>query len=99
MQLKEVIEVVKDTELSKEQLEKYFDLVSALSAELLLEISELEKEEALFMDCKALNDSVASVKVKWRGSTPGQRLIGLKRYLEACKILLRSIKNKIYAKL
>jgi hypothetical protein len=99
MQLSDVIKVVKDNKLSKEQLEQYFDMVSALSAELLMEISELEKQEALYMDSKSKDESVASKKVSWKGSTGGQRLIVLKRYVEASKILLRSIKNKIYAKL
>lgn len=99
MKLAEVIQVVKDENLSKEQLEQYFDMVSALLAQLLMDMSELEKKEALFMLSEAQNGSVASVKVKWRGSTEGQKLIGLKRYAEACKVLLRSIKNKIFSKL
>jgi hypothetical protein len=99
MQLKDVIKTVKEDKLSKEQLEQYFDMVSALSAEMLLEISTLEKEEALFMDGKDDKESVANRKVAWKATQSGQRLIMLKRYNEATKILLRSIKNKIYARL
>lgn len=99
MQLLEVINIVKDDKLTKEQLEQYFDMVSALSAQMLMEMSELEKEEALFMDAKNKEESVANRKVSWKGTQSGQRLIVLKRYNEATRILLRSIKNKIYAKL
>jgi hypothetical protein len=99
MQLVDVIKVVKDENLPKEQLERYFDLVSVLSSEILMEISELEKEEAMFMNDKGKDESVANRKVSWKATKSGQRLIVLKRYNESARILLRSIKNKIYAKL
>lgn len=99
MQLKDVIKIVKDQNLSKEQLEHYFDMVSVLLAELLIEMSKLEKEEALFMNAKSKEESVANRKVSWKATTGGQRLIVLKNYKDASKILLNSIKNKIYAKL
>lgn len=95
MELKELIKAVKEKELSKEQIEQYGDQMSELFAEMQLEMAELEKEEALFMDKSDL-DSVAQVKVAWRATPGGQRLIVLKRYCLATKEVINSLKSRTY---
>ena len=96
MKLKELIIAVKEKNLTKEQLEDYSDQMSSLFAEMQIEMAELEKEEALFMDMKQVEDSVAETKIKWKGTENGRRLIVLKRYCLAVKELLNSLKSRTY---
>lgn len=96
MRLEDLIKSVKEKNLSREQLEEYSDELSNLFAMIQLEIAELEKEEALFMDKKTDEESVAEVKVKWKATKEGQRLIVLKRYTVAVKELLNSLKSRVY---
>jgi len=95
MELKTLIIAVKEKNLSKEQLEAYSDQMSQLFAEMMLEMSELEKEEALFME-RTITPSVAATKIKWKATPSGQRLIVLKRYTLATKELLNSLKSRVY---
>lgn len=96
MKLYELIESVKERNLSKDQLEAYRDELSNLFAKLQMEMAELEKEEALFMNDKG-EESVASRKVSWKATQSGQRLIVLKRYHVAIKVLLDSLKSRLYS--
>lgn len=94
MQLKDVIKSIKEDKLTREQLEHYEDNIVILFSEMMLEMAELEKEEALFME---KNDgTVARAKVLWKATDKGQRLIVLKRYAEATKKLINSIKSRIF---
>lgn len=95
----EVIQKVREQNLTKTELENYFDEISVLLAEMLIEASELEKEEALFLANREQGESVISKKVEFKATTAGQRLIVLKRYISATKTLLASIKNRIYSNL
>lgn len=94
MQLRELIMAVKEKNLTKEQLEAYSDQMSQLFAEMMMEMSDLEKEEALFMDGE--EGTVASKKVSWKATKSGQRLIVLKRYAVATKEMLNSLKSRVY---
>lgn len=95
----EVITKVREQNLTKEQLEHYFDELSVLLAELNNEAGELEKEEALFLASRENGESVISKKVEFKATPAGQRLIVVKRYISSVKTLLGSIKNRIYSKL
>ena len=97
IQLKDLIIAVKEKTLSKDQLENYRNDMSQVFAEMQIEMAELEKEEALFMNEKFLLDSVAERKVRWKGTPSGQRLIVLKRYSLATKELLNSLKSRLYS--
>lgn len=94
MTLHELIKSVKEKNLSKEQLESYADELSNLYAEITLEVADLEKSEALFME--KFESTVARAKVVWKATPEGQRLIVLKRYLLAIKELLNSLKSRTY---
>lgn len=96
MKLRELIEAVKEKSLTKEQLEAYRDDMSNLFALMQLEIADLEKEEALFMDKKTEENSVAEMKVYWKATPSGQRLIELKRYCLATKEMLNSLKSRLF---
>lgn len=95
MKLEELIKGVREQNLSKEQLENYNIELSNLFVNLMLEMADLEKEEALFMG-KKWEASVAQVKIWWKVTDSGQRLIVLKRYGLATKELLNSLKSRIY---
>lgn len=95
MQLSELIISVKEKNLTKEQIEAYRDQISGLYAQMQMEMAELEKEEALFMEKQ--DGTVARSKVIWKATTSGQRLIVLKRYERATKELLNSLKSRLYS--
>lgn len=100
MKLSELITAVKEKNLSKDQLENYRDDMSQLFAQMQLEISELEKSEALFLEHQQnANDrpSVAQSKINWKATEKGQRLIELKRYCLATKEMLNSLKSRLYS--
>jgi len=97
MKLTELILAVKVKNLSKEQLENYRTDMSDIFAQMQLEMAELEKFEALWMDTKTPEQSVAEIKIKWKASKDGQRLIVLKRYCLATKELLNSLKSRLYS--
>lgn len=97
MTLIELIQKVKEKNLDKTQLEDYHSQISSLYAQMMLEMADLEKDEAIFMG-KDFGEkmSVADRKVMWKVTEKGQRLIVLKRYQLACKELLNSLKSRIY---
>lgn len=93
--LKDLIVSVKEKNLSKDQLEGYRDQLSSLFAEMQLEMADLEKDEALFME--KTESTVARAKVLWKATNNGQRLIVLKRYSLATKEMLNSLKSRLYS--
>ena len=104
--LKDLIVSVKEKNLSKDQLEAYRDQLSGLYAEMNMEMADLEKEEALFLenwhtiyapDGSEKERSVAQRKIDWKATPSGQRLIVLKRYCLATKELLNSLKSRLYS--
>jgi len=94
MKLQELLESVKDKKLSREQLENYSDELSHLFTRCMLEMSEIEKKEALFMSDH--EGTAISRKIAWKATRDGQRLIELKRYSLGIKEMLRSLKSRIY---
>ena len=97
MKLAELIIAVKEKNLSKDELEAYRDQMSHLFAEMQIEIADLEKEEAIFMEKGVEDTSVAQKKIYWKATEKGQRLIVLKRYCLATKELLNSLKSRLYS--
>lgn len=94
MELKDLIIAVKEKQLSKEQIEAYRDQLSSLFAQMMMEMADLEKEEALFpqLDGQKAN----ARKILWNKTPSGQRLIVLKRYCIATKEILSSLKSRLY---
>jgi hypothetical protein len=95
--LTEAILAVREQNLTKTQLEDYYGQMSLLLAELQIEASELEKDEALFLADRAVGESVLARKVTFKVTPAGQRLIVIKRYISAVRTLLGSIKNRLYS--
>jgi hypothetical protein len=97
MKLIDLIEAVKEQNLTKDQLEGYRDQLSGLFAQMQLEMAELEKQEAYFMNDKQHEESVAAAKIRWKATEIGTRLIVLKRYCLATKEMLNSLKSRLYS--
>jgi len=95
MKLLELIVAVKEKNLDKDQLENYRNEMSQVFAEMQMEMAELEKEEAIFME--KTDTTVARAKVIWKATESGKRLIVLKRYCLATKELLNSLKSRLYS--
>src|SRR5262245_22561932 len=100
MKLVEVLKLVREETLTKEQLEGYYTALSGLFADLQVELADLEKEEAIFLAKERdIEISVAAKKILWKATPQGQRLIMLKRYATATSTQLRSLKTRIYSML
>lgn len=96
MQLKQLILAINEKTLPREALEAYGDQLSSLFAQMMVEKSELEKQEALFLHDKGNVVSVAQRKIEWKATREGQRLIELKNYLLATKEMINSLKSRVY---
>lgn len=97
MKLTDLFTAVKEQKLDKDSLEAYRDQLSSLFADMMLEIADLEKAEAIFMGQQSDDLSVAERKVQWKSTEKGQRLIVLKRYCTATKEILNSLKSRLYS--
>lgn len=97
MTLNELIIAVKEKNLSKDQLEAYRSDMSELFAQMQMEMADLEKEEALFLDKQEEDKSAISKKINWKATPAGQRLIVLKRYSLATREMLNSLKSRLYS--
>jgi hypothetical protein len=96
MKLIDLLREVKDEHLTKSQLEDYHTKLSALFGDIQLEMADLKKKKAIF-EASDPNDSVAKMKVRWKATPEGQRLIELEGYGRATNTQLRSLKNRLYA--
>jgi hypothetical protein len=97
MKLTELILAVKEKNLNKDQLENYRTEMSEIFAQMQMEMADLEKEEAIYMEAQPEENSVAQRKINWKATEKGQRLIVLKRYCLATKELLNSLKSRLYS--
>lgn len=96
MQLGELLQKVREENLTKTQLESYRDSLAQLFAELQLEMSDLEKDEAMFMSERADGETAIARKISWKATQAGQRLIVLKRYSSATKVMMTSLRDRLY---
>ncbi len=95
MNLRELLEAVKEKHLSKDQLESYRDDLSNLYAAMQLELADIRKEKALFMFESALK-TVSSKEVAWGADPRGQREIELAHYSKGVEKVLSSLKSRLY---
>lgn len=104
--LLELIKEVQELNLTKQQLEDYHSSLTNLYAQMMWEMAELEKKEAIyFLEHKTMYNlkgetterSDVAIKRMWRGTPEGQRLIELKNYDKATSKVLSSLKSRMYA--
>lgn len=97
MTLKELFEAVKEHNLTKTDLEKYHTELTSLYAQMLLEVAEKEKVEAIYFLTKTSPEVTdVSIKRAWRGTESGLRLIEIKSFVKATEKVLSSLKNRMY---
>lgn len=95
MQLKELIEAVKEKNLTKTQLETYRDDMSSLFSLMQMELADIRKAKALYMFSSELK-TVSAKEVAWNASDKGLREIELSHYSKACEKMLSSLKSRLY---
>ena len=97
MDLKTLLEAVKDEKLSLVLIEKYRDELVHLHSDMQIELANIEKLEALYFDTHSAPDvSDISVKRKWRVTENGQRQILLNRYIKVVVKEVDSLKSRVY---
>jgi hypothetical protein len=97
MQIKTLINEIKESNLTKDELEKYSSMLDILSAEIELELADVEKAGALFL-ANCGEKTRAGATTKWDASELGQKEIELKKSLRAVNKLTSSVKTRIYQK-
>lgn len=98
MDIKSLITGIKESNLTKDQLEDYSSKLDILCAEYELELAEVEKAEALFL-ANCGEKTRAGATTKWESTELGQKEIELKRQLKALSKLASSVKTRIYQRL
>lgn len=97
MKLEEALKKVREENLSKQQLEEYHLMLSSLYGDMKIEIGGLKKEKAIFISQRTPEDSIASRKSDFEATKSGQRLIEMESYASATKVMLDSIKSRLYS--
>ena len=96
--IQDIITGIKESNLTKFDLENYASMLDVLQAETELVLADIEKEEAMFFaNCGEKTRSGATTK--WDASESGQKEIELKRNIRALSKLASSVKTRIYQKL
>ena len=106
MKLVDLIEAVKEENLTKTQLEAYHTEITYLDNLMRMEIAPLEKEEALWFQAHKYEQTGSQIekqrtdidiKREWRATVQGQRQIELSHYLKVTPKLLQSLKTRLYS--
>lgn len=95
--LTELLEAVKDENLSLQQIESYRDQMVHLHTAMQIELADIEKAEAIYFS-EQINPDVSDVSIKraWRATEKGQRQILINRYLKAVSKEIDSLKSRVY---
>jgi len=99
-QLLQLLEAVKDQNLTKTQLEKYRDELVHLHSAMQLELAGHEKTGAVFIYQKKLavpESSDIQIKREWKATTEGLREIELNRFIKAVAKEIDSLKSRLYS--
>lgn len=101
MKLIDLLQAVKDENLSLEAIERYRDEMVHLHSAMQIELADIEKAEALFIDAYHINDSSkeateAERKRKWKATEQGQRQILINRYIKVVVKEIDSLKSRVY---
>ena len=95
MKLSDLFKQVQEKNLTKDQLEDYYNQLTYLSAQMELSMSDLEKEEAIFFDT-SLEETDVAKKRKWKVTESGQRQTTIKGQIKATDKMRASVKNRLY---
>ena len=95
--LQDTLKKVREENLDKPQLEHYHLILSNLFGDIKREIASLKKERAMFMAGKDTQESIANRKVSWDATPSGQRLLELEGDASATRIMIDSVKSRLYS--
>ena len=95
MNFKELLEAVKDENLPLEKIESYRDALVHLHSAMQIERATLKKAEALYF-LKDKESTAVAIKMAWRGSQEGQRLLDIEAYIRAAVKEIDSLKSRVY---
>ena len=99
-QLLQLLEAVKDHNLTKTQLEQYRDSMVHLHTSMQLELAEKEKACAtFFLERKVSMPEASDISIKriWKGTENGLREIELNRFIKAVAKEIDSLKSRLYS--
>lgn len=97
MNLSTLFSEIKESGLSRAQLENYEQQLAYVFAETMLRIGELKKERALFI-LERTNPETPDIKIKrlFDANPQGQELIEKEANVKAISRMLSSIRSRIY---
>jgi len=96
MKISELAKSIKEGNLSKQQLESYYDELTGMYAIMEERAGELEKQEAIYLnECE--EKTRAGAERKWNATVLGQEAITIKHNIRALSKLISSVKHRIYA--
>jgi len=93
--IQDIISGIKESNLTKFDLENYASMLDVLQAEMELELGDKEKEEAMFL-ANCGEKTRAGATTRWEATESGQKEIELKRQIRAISKLASSVKTRIY---
>lgn len=94
--LTEILEEVKEENLSLEKIEKLRDEMVHLHSMMQISLAEIEKAEAFFIDTFDQDETDAARKRKWRVTEQGQRQIEINRFLKVVVKEIDSLRSRVY---
>lgn len=96
-----ILQSVRESNLSRQQLESYEQQLAALFADMRMEIGDLKKKKAIFFLIQEKDEEGKKrpdIKVRriWEGTQDGQRLLGLEEDARAVKRMGDSVRSRIF---
>lgn len=98
MTLTDLINKINEKKLPKEGLEHYRDQLSGLYSKMCIEMADILKAKALFIDGYEAKTDIEK-KRKWQVTQKGLRELELKQYIIATKEMLSSLKSRIFSQI
>ena len=99
MNLTETFQAIKEERLDRTALEKYEQELSAVYADMMVEIGRLKKARALyFYSMEQEHPELPDIKIRrvWDATDDGMKLIQYENEVKAVAKMLSSIKSRIY---
>lgn len=97
IEIKKLLEEVKEQFLDKDKLESYHSALSNIYAEIQFEIADIKKIRAGFYFERGGKDvSDISIKRSWEVTENGLKLIELEASVKAISKILSSLKSRLY---
>lgn len=93
--ISELAKAVREDNLSREKLDEYYTHLASLSALMNVEMGDLTKQEAIFLE--SCEGTAVMASRKWGVTPQGQRQTELKYGIRAVDKLIGSVKRRLYS--